>query len=311
MSDLQDLQREHAQWMDYNFPTREPYYHVLGLVEECGELCRAMGVIHEESWRLLDSYDGRYEVSDYGNIRRARPGKSTYVGRHITQQINDDGYLTAFLSNGSKDDQHQHFVHVLVAEAWIGPKPEGFEVNHKDGDKQNNAIWNLEYLSPSDNQRHAISIGLRKVRRGEEHGGAKLSWDQVKQIRQLYATGDFTMMALANRFIVSKKTILLIIQGKTWNETPPSLNREDVSKCLKIQDAIGRLSHHMLKQMQGNRGSHEFHQEAMADAIGDIAIFLLGLSSDLGIDFEVLVQETWAAVSRRDWVRYPTNGKDH
>lgn len=78
-------------------------------------------------------------------------------------------------------------VHKLIALAFLGPLSDGFEVNHKDGNKRNNRPNNLEYTSRSGNMRHAKDMGLRRDHRGESHHLARLSNDEANRLRDEYA----------------------------------------------------------------------------------------------------------------------------
>ena len=61
------------------------------------------------------------------------------------------------------------YLHVLVAEAFLGPCPKGKEANHRDGDRKNNAASNLEFVTHSQNVRHALRLGLRRRKYGQQH----------------------------------------------------------------------------------------------------------------------------------------------
>ncbi len=78
-------------------------------------------------------------------------------------------------------------VHKLIALAFLGPIPDGLEINHKDGDKRNNLPSNLEYTSRSGNMRHAEDLGLRRDHRGEFHHLARLSDEEASRLRDEYA----------------------------------------------------------------------------------------------------------------------------
>src|SRR5690606_19120684 len=106
-------------------------------------------------------------------------------------------------TRGTKRRYKAFGVHVLVAEAFIGPKPKGMTVNHIDGDKTNNHATNLEYLSVADNIRHAFAMGLYP--RGERHHQAKLTEDQVRQIKRRLP--HESNCALAREFGVSDVAI--------------------------------------------------------------------------------------------------------
>jgi hypothetical protein len=123
-----------------------------------------------DDWRPVVGYEGLYEVSSDGRIRRvgkaARRGKGrgggVKLGRLRKLRINRDGYVTVQLW---RDGRAKGFlVHVLVAAAFLGPCPNGQEVNHRDGIKANPSVDNLEYMTHPENVKHAYQTGLRKVR---------------------------------------------------------------------------------------------------------------------------------------------------
>ena len=122
----------------------------------------------KESWQPVPGYEGLYQVSDLGRVRsldrtvwRQRLGKAmqwTLQGRLLkTKWVGRAKYVGVSLSKNGQVATRT--VHSLVALAFIGPRPEGMEVNHKDCDKQNNALNNLEYLTHGENQRHAAQRG--------------------------------------------------------------------------------------------------------------------------------------------------------
>lgn len=298
---LMAMQADHKQWSTRNFPDAEPLDSILGVVEETGELASAM-VDFAEDWLPIPEYEGWYEASDTGKIRRVAGGKGAHPGEERALSVRDDGYVNVCISRGSNADAKVWMVHRLIARTWLGPCPDGFEVNHKDGDKTNNAAWNLEYVTPADNQLHALTIGLRKAPTGEGHHQSKLTEEKVARIRAMYATGEHSYNSLAREFDVSKKTILLIIQGRIWRGNH-RLSYDDLRPLLKAQDSVGRLAHALLKQKQGIRGTKEEHEAKAKDAVGDIVIFLLDVCNRRGWSFAEIVAETWAEVRKRDWTK--------
>lgn len=76
-------------------------------------------------------------------------------------------------------------------------------------------------------------------------------------------------------------------------------------------EEMGELAHHFLKREQGIRGDDTHHVAGMLDSVADAVIFLAGVPTHLGVDYGELVQATWNTVKTRDWVKYPTNGRDH
>lgn len=103
-----------------------------------------------EEWKEIDGY-GNYQVSNLGNIRNSK------TGRNLKPQVSTWGYSKI---NLSRDGKHYTFtVHRLVAKAFLGEPPiegngQSYEVNHKDGNKLNSALSNLEYVTKSENISH-------------------------------------------------------------------------------------------------------------------------------------------------------------
>lgn len=107
----------------------------------------------QEKWLDVVGYEGLYQVSDHGRVRRN--------GHIKAVSVDHGGYVTVSLSRKSK--QQTLKVHRLVALAFI-PNPEHKKtVNHIDGNKQNNSINNLEWATHGENHKHAYRTGLKKV----------------------------------------------------------------------------------------------------------------------------------------------------
>ena len=124
-----------------------------------------------EQWKPVHGYEGIYEVSSHGRVR-SLDRTVTYSdgrvcrlkGKALRTPPNQDGYPRANLSAQGKS-QVRH-VHALVAEAFIGPRPDGVDVCHGDGDPANNRLDNLRYGTRSENM-------LDAVRHGTDHNAAK------------------------------------------------------------------------------------------------------------------------------------------
>lgn len=180
-----------------------------------------------EEWRPVSGFEAQYEVSSLGSVRRtgkaARNGKGrgggARIGRPLTPQPRR-GYLAVQLW---KDGKLTNFLlHRLVAIEFIGPIPEGKEVNHKDGVKSNCAASNLEYMTHSENMDHAYRAGLRfpcPHPSGETHHSAKLTRVDAGEIRRRYKPKVCTLKMLAREYGVDHKTIHAVITGKTWRES--------------------------------------------------------------------------------------------
>jgi hypothetical protein len=169
-----------------------------------------------EQWRTIPEFAGWYEASNLGRIRRIKPAAGATVGKVICFCRNKVGYINSHLSIQHK--VHVRLTHRLVASAFIGPCPPGKEVNHKDGNKSNNNIDNLEYVTSSENHRHAINIGLQRSVNGDRHGMAKLSYEDVLKVIFLLKSGK-TQREIANMFGIGQPSVSNINIGKTWSKT--------------------------------------------------------------------------------------------
>lgn len=109
-----------------------------------------------------------------------------------------------------------HRVHRLVASAFLGPIPDGKEVNHRNGDKADNRAENLEVVTRSENIRHSIDVlGNRHWGVGEAHGNAKLTEAQVLNLRERADSGE-SYGSLGRAFRISDVQAMSIARGESW-----------------------------------------------------------------------------------------------
>lgn len=157
-----------------------------------------------EEWRPWR--DGIYEVSSLGNVRRVAKGHGR--GRIGPLRLMKIGYYLATVH-----DQRKEYVHAMVAECFLGPRPEGRDINHIDGVKTNNCVDNLEYVSHAENMAHASRTGL--MSQGSKHPNASLTEDDVRVIRARREAGD-SLTELMRDFPVQKPALSMICNRKTW-----------------------------------------------------------------------------------------------
>lgn len=153
-----------------------------------------------------------YEVSDHGRVRRSDTGRRTWAGRILKSQVQVIGYESV---RPTVDGKNKHFyIHDLVASAFIGKKPEGASVNHKNGVKRDNRPENLEYVSHAENMRHAAESGL--IVRGEDHPAHKMTEAGVRQLRDDRKAG-LSYSRIAKKHGLSIATAYQIAQRKYWS----------------------------------------------------------------------------------------------
>jgi len=177
------------------------------------EIMAALDDKDDEQWQAIEGWP--YHVSSLGRIRRMSPGVGTEFGRVLDPSVNGNGYRAVILGNDGPEYRSE--VHALVAHAFLGPRPAGFHVNHRNAIKTDNRIENLEYVTPAENNHHAVMMGAFKNRaRGEDSPVAKLTGEEVKQIRCL--AGSRSPRHLAQMFNISRTEIQKVIQRKVWKD---------------------------------------------------------------------------------------------
>lgn len=173
----------------------------------------------DERWLPVVGFEGRYEVSDLGRVRRLSRDKRNRAGPHIalTPFRTEDGYLGVGLGMGPGRRPRNHLVHGLVARAFIGePSPEQV-INHKDFDTTNNCVQNLEWVTPAQNVAWSKAAGrlINFHASGTANPRAKLSEEDVAEIRRL--RGQVSQAELGRRFGVSKTAIRYAQTGRNWS----------------------------------------------------------------------------------------------
>ena len=154
---------------------------------------------------MWEKYSEKYEVSTDGHIRNIKTKKvlNGFQGK--------DQYLR------TQFDGKTRLIHRAVAKTFI-PNPNNLpEVNHKNGDKSNNSVDNLEWCTRNENLRHAYIHGLRTAK-GINNARCKLNEDDVSYIKKHYIRGDkkYGAKALAQKFSVAHQTVCAVISGQNW-----------------------------------------------------------------------------------------------
>lgn len=154
-----------------------------------------------------------YMVDENGNIYNTKRHK------FIKQGVNQKGYVRVALA--CSDGVSRYFLlHRIIMESFFPiDNCEEMQINHIDGNKLNNSIYNLEWCTAKENIAHSIRTGLRipKEQNGSKNHMAKLTEQNVLEIVELFRQGDKTHKEIANKYGVSAATIDLIKERRTWN----------------------------------------------------------------------------------------------
>lgn len=173
----------------------------------------------QEIWKDIPNYQGLYQISNLGNIRSLLNGSK----RVLKPNPSNCGYYKVELYNNGKSKVF--YIHRLVANSFI-PNPDNKkQVNHIDGDKSHNCVDNLEWVTPSENQKHAFSIGLsksnmlgkkgslnpksKKIEQFDSNGNFIKSWDSIAEACEFY---NCNHSSISNCIAGRKKTV----KGFVW-----------------------------------------------------------------------------------------------
>lgn len=165
--------------------------------------------LENEKWKDIIGYEGYYQVSNHGRVKSlSRYKRSERIRKFFKSKT---GYLSV---NLRKDNiANTFYVHRLVAMHFLNGDF-NLTVNHKDGNKQNNHVDNLEWCTKGENNSHAHRIGLMN-KKGENCNFAKLTEKQVIEILNELSRG-VKGKDLAIRYGVSRGNISLIKNRKNW-----------------------------------------------------------------------------------------------
>lgn len=179
-------------------------------------------VISDEIWKDVEGWEKYYEVSNKGRVRSKDRKMHNYMkkGRILKPQDNGHSYLNVGLRAPDKKEKHA-YIHILVAKAFI-PNPKGLkEVNHKDFDKSNNCVENLEWVTRTENMHH-FRISQRYSRYDED--------------REKRLSGKIVERILKYR----EPIISMFEEGFSINEikTELGVGRDFVGDVLKLYDKL-------------------------------------------------------------------------
>lgn len=187
----------------------------------------------EEEWRDIPGYEGRYQASNMGQVR-SLSGMISRVcacGCGAVSSVVHHGRVLKHQYRGGKIkpyavvdmDKTSRPVHHLVLLAFVGPRPEKAQGCHRNDNQLDNRLENLYWGSWHENRADAERNGVLKVNRGTKHGMARLTDEQVLEMRRLRATG-MTCEEIGKRFGVGVEHAHAVVTGRTWKHLPGAVD---------------------------------------------------------------------------------------
>lgn len=190
--------------------------------------------MQDEVWKDVVGYEGIYQVSNFGKIRSVDRHVTYYNtfankecvkflrGKVLKLQVSKHGYYTICATTLDRDTVRKTIsVHRIVAEAFLKNPENKPTVNHKNGNKLDNSVLNLEWATVSENVQHAYDSGLAHsvislfTRRGEDHHKVKLNNSDISRIKELRAEG-LKLKEISSMYSVSFSLISQICRGEIW-----------------------------------------------------------------------------------------------
>lgn len=171
----------------------------------------------EEIFKEIKGWNGKYLISNLGRVKSVggKYKKSLPNGYFTFGTTDSLGYKVFQMRSPGRKERKR--IHSLVAEAFI-QKPKSKEklcVNHLDGVRTNNHVFNLEWCTHTQNLHHAINIGLWDAK-GEKHKMAKLTKEKVIEMRRLRKEENLTHEEIGKRFGVCRRQAGDVIRGVNW-----------------------------------------------------------------------------------------------
>ena len=167
-----------------------------------------------EIWKPIKGFEGFYEISNFGKVKRICTKIGKPCNKLLGESPDKSGYIHYSICKNGKVVTKT--AASLVMENFVAPRPKNVQVNHKNGNKRDNRPENLEYISRTENIRHARDVlKVKHGHPGEDHIFAKLNDKKVREIRNTknyFGLNSF----FAKKFGISNSLVSLIKLNKSW-----------------------------------------------------------------------------------------------
>ena len=173
-------------------------------------------------WKDIPDYEGLYEINEHGEIRgknrivKRKDGKTNKYKQQVIKPYLSNGYKRVCLTKNNI--RKQYLVHRLVAITFIKNKENKELINHKDANKLNNHIDNLEWCTYKENNNHARNLKLYPILKSEKSPKSKLCLNDVLNIRKYCSNNIKERKEFAKKYNVSQRTIYDVLVFRTWKE---------------------------------------------------------------------------------------------
>ena len=171
----------------------------------------------EEEWRKIEGFPN-YTISNLGRVCSTKREQAVI----LKARKNRYGYLQVYLCNENKKFYNKK-VHRLVASAFISNHNDNTEVNHINGNKTDNNVSNLEWITHSENLKHAFATGLQS-NAGIHNPCTHLTEAQVSEIYRLAHVGSLTQKEIGGLFGIKQRTVSNIKTRRSWKELTVGIN---------------------------------------------------------------------------------------
>lgn len=170
----------------------------------------------EEIWKDIPEYEGRYQVSNLGNVLNKRTGRllnpfdrqpNTPRARYLTVHLGSRHLGKRFMNKS---------VHSLVMLAFVGERPENYVIHHKDHNPSNNILDNLVYCTQSENRLHDFKDGAQSFL-GSKNNSAIINEISVLEIVGLRINKKMTLRSIGEIYGLSTTGVSSIMNGHTWS----------------------------------------------------------------------------------------------
>lgn len=223
----------------------------------------------KEEWKFItdksvpDIIPNKYMISNTG---KAINIKTNHI---LTPVITWNGYYRINLQLKSGIRRY-YTIHRIVAIEFIPNNDYNLQVNHINGDKSNNNIWNLEWVTASQNIKHAFDHGLKTQYKGEECSWSTINNNQAEKIAQMICTQEYTYQEIADIIGCSKSVVGDIACGQNWKYLYNKYNLKQYRKEFVIRFSDDDL-HKLFKYFQDHKyKKYKYKNDLFREALYDI-----------------------------------------